>query len=97
MESERVSEDIKSLAYNIVKVMIERTKSDVKVPMKFVDVYTIACRKPLASNGKYDESNIETRQFIRDNLVKNGYIFVDPKDVDSIHVTQKAIDEYADY
>ena len=39
MESERASEDIKSLTYNIVKVMIERTRSDVKVPVKFVDIY----------------------------------------------------------
>ena len=97
MESERNSEDIKSLTYNVVKVMIERTRSDVKVPVNFVDIYAEACKKPSTSNGKYDESNREMRQFVRDNLLKNGYIYVDSKDVDSIHVTQKAIDEYADY
>jgi hypothetical protein len=97
MQSERVSQDIKSLDYNVVKVMIERTKSDVKVPMKFVDIYIMACRKPLVSNAKYDESNIETRQIVRDNLLRNGHIYVDPKDADSIYITQKAIDEYADY
>lgn len=97
MESERVSEDIKSLTYNVVKVMIERSGSDVEVPVNFVDIYAEACKKPSASSGKYDESNLEMRQYVRDNLLKNGHIYVDQKDVDSIHLTQKAIDEYADY
>ena len=47
-------------------------------------------------NDKY-KSYIEMKQYVRENLLKNGYIFVDPKDVDSIYLTQKAIDEYSDY
>ena len=39
----------------------------------------------------------ELRQYARDNLLDNGYIFVDSSDVDSIFLTQKAIDEYSVY
>jgi len=77
--------------------MIEKFGSDVKVPARFVDVYVEACKVPSYSNTKYDKSNLQLRQSVRDNLLKNGYIIIDPKDVDSIFLTQKAIQEYADY
>ena len=93
---EHTSEDIKRLAYRFVKTLIESTNRELKVPVKFVDIYNEACRKQEGSNDKY-ESNIELRQHVRDDLIKNDYIFVDPKDVDSIYITQKAIDEYSDY
>jgi hypothetical protein len=93
---EHSSEDIRSLTYKFVKVLIETTNSELKVPVKFVEVYNDACRMREGSKNKYD-SNIEMRQYVRDNLLKNAYIFVDPKDVDSIYLTQKAIDEYSDY
>lgn len=93
---EHTSEDIKRLTYRFVKVLIESTSSEFKVPVKFVDIYDDACRKQEGSNDKY-ESNVEMRQHVRDNLLNNGYIFVDSKDADSIYLTQKAIDEYADY
>jgi hypothetical protein len=34
------------------------------------------------------------RQAVKDNLVKNGYIFVDPKDDGSIYLRQKALNDY---
>jgi hypothetical protein len=34
------------------------------------------------------------RQAVKDNLVKNGYIFVDPKDDSSIYLRQKALNDY---
>ena len=76
--------------------MIEATNSELKVPVRFVDIYNDACRMQERSNNKY-ESNIEMRQYVRDNLMQNGYIFVDPKDIDLVYLTQKAIDEYSDY
>lgn len=93
---EHISEDIKRLTYRFVKTLIESTNSELKVPVKFVDIYDDACRKEEGSNDK-SESNLEMRQHVRDDLIKSGYIFVDPKDVDSIYITQKAIDEYSDY
>ena len=93
---EHTSEIIKRLTYRFVKILIESTNSELKVPVKFVEIYNDACRKQEGSNDKYD-SYIEMKQYVRDNLLKNGYIFVDPKDVDSIYLTQKAIDEYSDY
>ena len=93
---ENTSEDIKRLIHRIVKILIKSTGSNLNVPVKFVDIYNDACRSRVGSNDKY-ESNIEMRQHVRDNLMKNGYIYVDTKDVDSINLTQKAIDEYSGY
>jgi hypothetical protein len=93
---EQTSEIIKRLTYRFVKILIESTSSELKVPVKFGDIYNETCRTTEDSNDKY-KSYIEMKQYVRDNLLKNGYIFVDPKDVDSIYLTQKAIDEYSDY
>ena len=93
---EHTSEIIKRLTYRFVKGLIESTSSELKVPVKFADIFNDACRRREGSNDKY-EPDIEMRQYVRDNLLKNGYIFIDPKDVNSIYLTQKAIDEYSDY
>jgi hypothetical protein len=76
--------------------LIESTSSELKVPVKFVDIYNETCRTTEGSNDKY-KSYIEMKQYVRENLLKNGYIFVDPKDGDSIYLTQKTIEEYSDY
>ena len=96
MELQDSSELIKHLTFTFIKVLIERTGGEIKLPLKFVDIYNDACIKRGGINNKY-ESNLEMRWYVRDNLLKNEYIFVDPKDVDSIYLTQKAIDEYSDY
>ena len=96
MEQQDISEEIQGLTLASVKVLIESTNNELKVSVKFVDIYNDACRIRGGSNDKY-ESNIEMRQHVRDNLMKNGYIFIDTKDVDSINLTQKAIDEYSGY
>jgi hypothetical protein len=74
--------------------MIERTNRDLKVPVKFEDAYKEACTRRVGINDEFDESNLELRQHVRDNLLNNTFIFVDPKEIDSIYITQKAIDEY---
>jgi hypothetical protein len=93
---EHTSEIIKRLTYRFVKILIESTSSELKVPVKFVDIYDETCRTTEGSIDKY-KSYIEMKQYVRENLLKDGYIFVDPKDVDTIYLTQKAIDEYSDY
>jgi len=90
------TDEIEGLTLAFVKVLIEITGKDWKVPVKFVDVYNEACRLRGGNRNK-EESNLEIRQYVRDHLLNNGYIFVDPKDVDSIYLTQKTIDEYSDY
>lgn len=71
-----------------------KNRSRFKSISKFVEIYNEACQRLVGINDKFDESNLQMRQHIRDNLIKNGYIFVDPKDVDSIYITQKAMDDY---
>lgn len=94
MSQQISSEYVKRLTYKVVKSMIERTNRDLNVPVKFVDVYKEARTRRVGINDEFDETNLELRQHVRDNLLKNKFIFVDPIDVDSIYITQKAINEY---
>jgi hypothetical protein len=96
LELQDKSKEIQSLTLTFIKVLIESTSKELKVPVKFVDIYNDACRLSGGNRNK-EESNLEMRQHVRDDLLNNGYIFVDPKDVDSIYLTQKTIDEYSDY
>lgn len=96
MELQDKSDKIQSLTLTFVKVLIESTNKELKVPVKFVDIYNEACRLRGGDRNK-EVSNLEIRQHVRDNLLNNGYIFVDSKDADSIYLTQKTIDEYSDY
>jgi hypothetical protein len=97
MESQDQSDDIKHLTSKVINVLVQRTGGDPRTAVNFVDVYEEACmRKDMGSDDEYDKSNPEMRQHVRDRLLRNEYIFVDPKDVDSIFLTQKAIDEYKD-
>ena len=96
MDPHNNTDEIEGLTLAFVKVLIEITGKDWKVPVKFVDVYNEACRLRGGNRNK-EESNLEIRQYVRDHLLNNGYIFVYPKDVDSIYLTQKTIDEYSDY
>jgi len=67
---EHTSEDIKRLTHRFVKILIESTNSELKVPVKFVDIFNDACRTQEGNNDKY-ESNMEMRQYVRDNLMEN--------------------------
>ena len=73
--------------------MIDITNQDLKTPVKFVEVYEEACAKKIKDEDEFEKSNLEMRQHVRDNLIRNGYIFVDPTDTEAIYITQKAIDE----
>ena len=96
MEQQHISEKIQSLTLTSVKVLIENTNNELKVSVNFVDIYNDACRR-LGGNNNKEESDLQLRQNVRDNLLSNDYVFVDPNDVDSIYLNQKAKDEYAEY
>jgi hypothetical protein len=96
LEQQDISVEIQSLTLTFVKVLIENTNNELKVSVNFVDIYNEACRSRWGINNK-EESDLQLRQNVRDNLLSSGYVFVDPNDVDSIYLTQKAIDEYAEY
>ena len=59
-----------------------------------MEAFTEACRRRVGINDEFEDSNLELRQHVRDNLLKHGFICIDPYDVDSIYITQKAINEY---
>ncbi|MDQ4073039.1 MAG: hypothetical protein M3162_01905 [Thermoproteota archaeon] len=87
------SNGIKRLTYGIIKSMIDKTNQDLKTPVKFVEVYEDACKKRIKDEDELERSNLEMRQHVRDNLIRNGYVFVDPADTEAIYITQKAVDE----
>ena len=92
MISDDVSPEVRRLIYLVVKGMIEKTKRNLKTSIRFSQVYMEACK--MDTNNKYDYSNLEMRQHVRDILLRNGYIFVNPDDAEDVFITNKAIDQY---
>lgn len=92
MISDDVSPEVRRLIYLVTKTMIEKTKSNLKASIRFGQVYEEACKRE--AKNKYDYSNLELRQHIRDILLRNDYIFVNPEDAEDIFITKKAIDQY---
>jgi hypothetical protein len=92
MISDDVSPEVRQLIYLVTKTIIEKTKSNLKASIKFRQAYTEACKKD--TKNKFDHSNLELRQHIRDILLRNDYIFVNPEDVEDVFITKKAIDHY---
>jgi hypothetical protein len=92
MISKDISPELQRLVHLVVKTMIERTKSDLQVPIGFTQAYEQACNKD--TNNKYDYSNLEILQHVRDILLRNGYIFVNPDEAEEVFITKKAIDQY---
>jgi hypothetical protein len=87
-----ISPEIRRLVHLVVKSMIEKTKSDLKISIRFKQVYEEACKKDTNNNNKYDPSHLQVRHHVRDILLKNGYIFVSPDDPEDVFITKKAID-----
>jgi len=95
MLSNEVSPEIRRLVHLVVKTMIEKTKSDLKISIRFRQAYEEACKKDTNNNNnKYDPSHLQVRHHVRDILLKNGYIFVSPDDPEDVFITKKAIDLY---
>lgn len=92
MISDDVSPEVRRLIYLVTKTIIEKTKSNLKASIGFGQVYMEACKKD--TENKYDYSNLELRQHIRDILLRNDYIFVNPEDAEDVFITKKAIDQY---
>lgn len=89
--------DMDQLPYNFVKISIDKSNRDSTIPFNFVSICQETCQRTIGIHDGFDEPNLEMRQHVRDNLINNEFSFVDPNDVDSVFITQKAIDEYSDY
>ena len=88
MDSEYVSDEIKHLTTILLKSCLKERVGKMKIPTKFVDIYDDACIKRRGINNE-NESYIEIRQHVRHRLVRDGYIFVDPEDVNYIFFNSK--------
>ena len=94
MLTNEVSPEIRRIIHLVVKSMIEKTKSDLKIPIRFRQAYEEACKKDINNNNKHDPLHLEVRHHVRDILLRNGYIFVSPDDPEDVFITKKAIDLY---
>jgi hypothetical protein len=94
MLTNKVSPEIRRKIHLVVKTMIEKTKSDLKIPIRFEQVYEEACKIDTNNNNNYDPSHLEVRHHVRDILLRNGYIFASPDDPEDVFITKKAIDLY---
>ena len=92
MISKDISPEVRRLVHLFVKTMIEKTKSNLRSPIRFRQTYEEACNRD--TNNKYDLSNLEIHHHVRDILLRNGYIFVNPDDAEEVFITKKAIDQY---
>ena len=92
MISDDVSPEVRRLIYLVTKTIIEKTKNNLNASIRFRLVYDEACKKD--TKNKYDFSNLELRQHIRDILLRNDFIFVNPEDAEDVFITKKAIDQY---
>lgn len=93
MDSQDISEEIRRLTYAFIKVLIKKTSGELNVKVKFVNIYDDACKGESEGNNQY-LVNSEIRQHVRDSLLRNNFIVVDPENVDFIFLTQKGIDKY---
>ena len=64
MLSDEVSLEVRQLVHIVVKSLIEKTKSNLKSPVTFEQVYMEACTRDI--NKKHDHSNLEIRHHVRD-------------------------------
>lgn len=94
MDSQHYSQEIRQLTHKFVKSMIERTKGNLKTSVPFTEAYANACYLAGKTKDEDDTSSLQIRYHVRDNLLTNNLILVNPDDVDSIFITQKAIDDY---
>ena len=92
MISDDGSSEVRLLTYLIIQTMIEKTKRDLHISINFRQIYEEACKRD--TKNKYDYSNLEIRQHVRDILLRNGCIFVNPDDAEDVFVTEKAVDQY---
>lgn len=94
MDSVDISPEIKRLTYKVVKAMIDRTNRNLQRPVVFLEVYQEACIGGNPVDDQYDKSNLGLKQLVRDNLLRNGYIFVNPNDIESVFITETAVKQY---
>ncbi len=89
MISDDVSPEIERLIHVVIKSMVEKTNSNLKTPIGFRQVYMEACKQE--TSYKYDYSSLEMRQHVRDILLRNDYISINPDDIEEVFITRKAL------
>ena len=82
------------LTFNFIKVSIDKSKRHLSIPLNFIHIYQESCQGTTGIYDKFDQTNLEMRQRVRDSLTSNEFIFVDPNDVDAIYLAQQALDEF---
>lgn len=77
----------------VIEVLVKRSYADLSMSIPFIEVFTEACIKQKLTMNAFIQTNPRTRDQIRENPIGNKYIIDDHEDVESVFVTQKAIDK----
>lgn len=94
MDFQQYSKDIKLITNEFVKNAVKRTGSNMQISIPFQKVYEDACYMAGKTIDESSPNHLEIKHHVRDNLLGNNLIFMDPQGEDNIFITQKAIDEF---
>ena len=85
-------DDLKAI---VMDVLVKRTNGDKKVSIPFIEAFMEAC---IIQNSKRhiveNEANPMIRNQLLGNLLKNGYVILNPHEGEAVFITQKAIDKF---
>jgi hypothetical protein len=85
-------DDLKAL---VMDVLVKRASGNKKVSIPFIEAFMEAC---IIQNSKKHSVEKEANPMIRnqllENLLKNGYIILNPHEGEAVFITQKAIDKF---
>ena len=86
-------EDLKAL---VMDILIKRTKGNKKVSIPFIEAFLEAC---IIQNSKRDiiekQANPMIRNQLLENLLRSGYVILNPQEGEAVFLTQKAIDKFS--
>lgn len=92
MQTPGAFDELKDL---VIQVLIKRADSNKKISIPFIEAFMEAC---IIQNSKRHivekEANPMIRNQLLDNLLKNGYVILNPQEGEAVFLTQKAIDKF---
>ena len=86
------TDELKTL---VMEVLIKRTDGVQEISIPFIEVFIEACIIQRARSDILVENNSPAIRYqLLENLVKDGYVRLNPQEEESIYLTQRAIDEF---
>lgn len=78
----------------VMEILVKRSNADTSKSIPFIEVFTEACIRQNTIKKVFVHITPRTRDLIREKLVEGKHIINDSEDVESVFVTQMAIDKF---